>query len=139
MQNTPIEVENNPTKRIKSGEQQLKKIPILNFGTFHFGYTADANSTKFDEQDKENQKQAHKIAEKLSQFKPTVILVETIPKRNEKLQDEYRGYISNPKMNFESPTEIELLAYELGKISGVERIYGIETIKSDITITLGTK
>ena len=47
-----------------------RKIPILNFGTFHFG-NSDANTTEFDEHDKENQKQAHKIAEKLSSFQPT--------------------------------------------------------------------
>ncbi len=125
-QSTPVEVEESSSISIKKNDHKPKKIPILNFGTFHFGYTNDANTTKFDEHDKENQIQAHKIAEKLSSFKPTVILVETVPKRNEKLQNEYQAYISNPKMNFERPTELELLAYELGRISGVERIYGID-------------
>lgn len=103
-----------------------RKIPILNFGTFHFGYTSDANTTEFDEHDKENQKQAHKIAEKLSSFQPTVILVEYTPEYNEKLHSEYKKYLAHPEMIFENPTEVELLAYELGRISGVKRIYGID-------------
>jgi len=125
-QNTQVGLKNNSSNNIKRIEKKSKKIQILNFGTFHFGYTSDANAINFDEHDIENQREAHKIAEKLSEFQPTVILVETIPQRNEKLQNEYRAYITNPKMNFESPTEIELLAYELGRISGVERIYGID-------------
>ncbi|PWJ43212.1 DUF5694 domain-containing protein [Sediminitomix flava] len=106
--------------------EQLHKIPILNFATFHFGSTSDAMSTEFDEHSEKNRKEAHEIAKKLSEFKPTVILVELIPERNEKLLSQYGKYLSNPKMDFKSPSEVELLAYELGRISGVKRIYGID-------------
>lgn len=106
--------------------ENSEKIPILNFGTFHFGNTSDATTTEFDEHDKENQKQAHIVAKKLSTFQPTVILVEYPPEYNEKLVKDYKGYLENPEISFENPTEVELLAFELGRISGVQRIYGID-------------
>lgn len=102
------------------------KIPVLNFGTFHMGFTSDEHSTDFDQHDKRNIEAVHQIAQKLSSFNPTVILVETPPSKNKKLQSMYREYLKNPDMDFENPSEIELLAFELGRISGTERIYGID-------------
>lgn len=107
-------------------EQSPEKIQVLNFGTFHMGFTSDANKTEFDEEDQKNQQRVHAIAEKLSDFDPTVIIVEQEPKYNEKIQQEYGNYVNNPDTVFENPSEIELLAYELGRLSGTERIYGID-------------
>ena len=56
------------------------KTQILNFGTFHFGYTPDASTVEFDEHDDENKRQAHEIAIKIAEFKPTIILVERAAK-----------------------------------------------------------
>lgn len=109
-----------------SSENSIDKIQVLNFGTFHMSYTNDANKTEFDENDKENQKAVHKIAEMLSTFKPTVIIVEYPPSYNAKLQQEYSDYIKNPSMHFESPSEVELLAFEIGRLSNTARIYGID-------------
>ncbi|MTI30137.1 hypothetical protein E1171_04885 [Cytophagales bacterium RKSG123] len=111
---------------MKEINENSNKIHILNFGTFHMGFTTDASTTEFDEHDKENQKRVHDIAEKLSSFRPTVILVERVPEYNEQLQKEYKKYIENPNMFFKNPSEIELLAYELGRLSGTKRIYGID-------------
>ncbi|OSY88581.1 hypothetical protein WH52_05665 [Tenacibaculum holothuriorum] len=108
---------------MKSG---LKKIPILNFGTFHMGFTNDENKVEFDEHNKKNQEEVHKIAKMLSEFKPTVILVETRPSYNDKLQSLYKKYVQNPEMKFKNPNEVELLAYELGRLSETKRIYGID-------------
>jgi len=102
------------------------KIPVLNFGTFHMGLTNDENKTEFDEHDRENQKKVHEVAEMLASFKPTVILVERIPESNDALQSEYKEYLRNPNMFFKQPSEIELLAYELGRICNTKRIYGID-------------
>ena len=110
----------------KEIESKVKKIEVLNFGTFHMGFTNDANKTEFDEHDKKNQKAVHKIAEMLAKFKPTVIIVETRPEYDEKLQSIYKAYVKNPEMSFKNPNEIQLLAYELGRLSGTERIYGID-------------
>ncbi|WP_299620047.1 DUF5694 domain-containing protein [uncultured Tenacibaculum sp.] len=110
----------------KEIESKVQKIQVLNFGTFHMGETSDENKTEFDENDKKNQKAVHKIAEMLAKFKPTVILVETRPENDEKLQSLYKQYVKNPDMKFKNPNEVELLAYELGRLSGTKRIYGID-------------
>lgn len=103
-----------------------EKIQILNFGTFHFGYTPDATTVEFDEHNDENKRQAHEIAIKLAEFKPTIILVESEPKLNEETANLYSKYLENPKMKFENPTEVELLAFEIGRLSGTKKIYGID-------------
>jgi len=116
----------NLDKNLEELESKKKKIEILNFGTFHMGATSDANTTEFDEHDTKNQKAVHKIAAMLAKFKPTVILVETVPSYNTKLQTLYNSYVNNPKTKFKNPDEVELLAYELGRLSGTKRIYGID-------------
>ncbi|WP_206017993.1 DUF5694 domain-containing protein [Rhodohalobacter barkolensis] len=107
-------------------QQGSDKIEVLNFGTFHMGFTTDANKTEFDENDRKNQQRVHTIAEKLADFDPTVIIVEQEPTQNESIQEEYQQYRDNPDMTFENPSEVELLAYELGRLSGADRIYGID-------------
>lgn len=69
---------------------------VLNFGTFHMGFTPDANTTKFDEHDRENQQKVHEITEKLSDFEPTIIIVETPPEYDENLHEAYHSYKENP-------------------------------------------
>jgi hypothetical protein len=121
---TNKEKQNSSTESII--DDDLKKISVLNLGTFHMGQTSDANKTEFDENDKKNQMAVKAIAQKLALFRPTVIIVETPPSFDKKLQAEYSEYVSNPKMKFKDPSEIELLAYELGRLSGTKRIYGID-------------
>lgn len=101
-------------------------IPVLNMGTFHMGYTPDANSTEFDEHDEENIREVHRIAKAIAAFKPTVIVVERQPKYNKELQQSYAEYLQHPDKRFEEPSEIELLAFEVGQLSGAKRIYGID-------------
>lgn len=101
-------------------------VPVLNLGTFHMGHTPDANKTTFDEHNKENVRRIHEIAKKIADFKPTIILVEQEPYLNPRLAAAYDEYVKNPDMKFESPGEIELLAYEVGRLSGAKQIYGID-------------
>ncbi len=118
--NQELEIDKLP--RLNANE----KIPILNLGTFHFGYTSDAETVEFDEHDDENKKQAHEIAKKIAEFKPTIILIEYEPKHNEILASEYAEYTKNPTMKFENPSEVELLAFEVGRLAGTKEIYGID-------------
>lgn len=101
-------------------------IPVLNVATFHFGETSDAYSTEFDENDKKNQKEVKQLAKLLAEFKPTIIVIENLPKNDSLRQISYFEYLKNPKMKFKKPTEIELLAYEVGRLSGAKKIYGID-------------
>jgi hypothetical protein len=101
-------------------------IAVLNMGSFHMGFTSDANKTEFDEHSAENVRQVHAIAKAIAAFKPTVILVERPVSYNAALQHEYAAYLKNQKMKFEHPSEIELLAYEIGRLSNTQRIYGVD-------------
>ncbi|WP_114790500.1 DUF5694 domain-containing protein [Niabella yanshanensis] len=101
-------------------------IAVLNFGTFHFGYTPDATKVEFDEHNKKNQSDARAIAKLIAAFNPTVIIVERVPELNEQLMTDYMAYIANPEMEFKNPNEIQLLAYEVGRLSKARRIYGID-------------
>lgn len=107
-------------------ESKNSAIKVLNFATFHMGYTSDAHSIEFDEKNKKNVDSIHQIAEMLSIFKPTVIIVETTPDYNKTLQKNYSTYVKEPNTVFEQPDEVELLAFEIGRLAGVKRIYGID-------------
>ena len=110
----------------KAPPSEVNKIKVLNFGTFHMGFTPDENTTEFNEKDKENQKRVHEVAKMISAFKPTIIIVETPPEHDAEIQKEYNSYVKDPNLFFERPSEIELLAYELGRLSGTKRIHGID-------------
>jgi len=115
-QNVPVVV---PTKFADA-------VPVLNLGTFHMGTTSDAHSTDFDEHNRKNVERVHRIAQSLAVFKPTVIVVEYPPQYDAGLLKEYLQYVADPKMTFKNPSEIELLAYEVGRLAGTRRIYGID-------------
>jgi hypothetical protein len=102
------------------------KVKVLNLGTFHMGTTSDANSTNYDEHDQKNILENREIAKKIAEFKPTIILVEYEPKHNDLINNNYQKYKNNPNIKFESPSEVELLAFEIGRLSGVKKIYGID-------------
>ena len=104
----------------------IDKIRVLNFGTFHMGFTTDLNQTEFDQNDKENKMAVQSVASKLAAFKPTVVIVEIEPQYNHQLQAEYASYKKNPDKFIKNPSEVELLAFELGRLSGTTRIYGID-------------
>ena len=114
------------TAEVTTATLPAGKVPVLNVGTFHMGYTPDANTTEFDENDRENVERVHAIAARIAEFRPTMIVVELVPERQAELEAEYAAYRANPDMAFPHPSEIELLAYEVGRLSGTERIYGID-------------
>jgi hypothetical protein len=101
-------------------------VPVLNVATFHMGETSDANSTEFDKNDKKNQLEIKKLAQLLAEFKPTIIVIEDLPKNDSLRQNSYLDYVQNPNKKFKNPDERELLAYEIGRLSGAKKIYGID-------------
>ncbi len=101
-------------------------VPVLNVATFHMGETSDANSTEFDEHSVKNQMEVKKLAQMLAKFKPTIIIIEDLPKNDSIRNIDYLNYIKNPATPFENPDERELLAYEVGRLSGAKKIYGID-------------
>ena len=101
-------------------------VPVLNIATFHMGETSDANSTAFDEKDSKNQKDIRELTKKLAEFRPTIIIIEDRPKNDSTRRAAYLGYLQHPNKKFKDPDERELLAYEVGRLSGAEKIYGID-------------
>ncbi|TMM56331.1 hypothetical protein FEE95_14910 [Maribacter algarum] len=106
----------------------VEKVQVLNFATFHIhmGATSDATSVDFDENDKKNQNDAKKIAQLISEFKPTIICVEVPWGKNEELDQEYKAYLTNPSKVSTYYGEVGMVAFEVGRLSNLESIYGID-------------
>lgn len=102
------------------------KIKVLNFATFHMGSTSDARSVEFDKENKKNQEDAGKIAQIISRFQPTVICVEVPFGQNAELNEEYRKYLAAPDKASTYYGEVGLVAFEVGRINNVDRLYGID-------------
>ena len=101
-------------------------IPVLSVGTFHMGFTSDATRTEFNPRDPKSIQEVHDLVSKFEVFKPTVMMLEVLPEQQKNLQARYDAYLANPKMTFDHPSEIELLAFELGRRVGVKKVYGID-------------
>jgi hypothetical protein len=115
--------ERTTVKEILSEE----KIPVLNIGMFHMGYTSDATSTEYDEQNKKSKAQIKEVNEMIAKFRPTVILVEEIPENQERLFKAYTDYLKdqNSKSAYDN-NEIKLMAFEIGRLAQTKRIYAID-------------
>lgn len=114
------EIESAETKSISSD-----KIKVLNFATFHMGETVDANKVEFDEENKENQNNAKKIAQMISKFNPTIICVEVPLEEQDELDTEFKKYLNSEKPS-SYKGEVGLIAFEVGRMSKVDKIYGID-------------
>lgn len=101
-------------------------VPVLNIATFHMGNTSDANTTQFDEHNAENKRRIHEIAAEIAAFRPSIIVVEDLPENNTALHQKYLEYLQNPEKQYQNPGEIELLAFEIGRLSGTSKIFGID-------------
>ncbi|WP_350285831.1 DUF5694 domain-containing protein [uncultured Croceitalea sp.] len=102
------------------------KIQVLNFATFHMGTSSDAQNIQFDEENKKNQEDAKKIAQIISAFKPTVICVEVPANEDVELNAEYGAYLKNPNKASTYYGEVGLVAFEVGRINNVAKLYGID-------------
>ncbi len=113
----------------------FSKIPVLNFATFHMGGTSDANSAEFDENNRKNQEDAREIASMLAEFKPTIVCVEVPLDRNAALDSVFQAYLQNgnPSTYY---GEVGMVAFEIAKISQLERLYGIDH-KMDYNYMIG--
>ncbi|UAB82255.1 hypothetical protein INR76_05705 [Marixanthomonas sp. SCSIO 43207] len=107
-------------------EQKNDKIQVLNFGTFHFGYTPDANKTEFDEHSEKAQKEIREISKMLAAFKPTIICIENLPKYNDTINKAYQEFLSNPSELNTTYGESSMIGFDVGRLSNVSTIYGID-------------
>ena len=114
-------------KYLKQTDEAVStKIKVLNFGTFHFGSTPDANKTEFNEEDKERQKEVREISKMIAEFQPTIIVVEALPKNNEKLNELYQEWLEDPSELDTKNGEISMIAFDVARLSKIDTIYGID-------------
>ncbi|MFV9549799.1 DUF5694 domain-containing protein [Algibacter sp. PT7-4] len=107
-------------------EEKSEKIKVLNFGTFHFGYTPDANKTEFDEHSQQAQKEVKSISKMLAKFKPTIICIENLPKYNNEINKAYQEFLANPIKLNTNYGESSMIGFDVGRLSNVKKIYGID-------------
>ncbi|WP_298248313.1 DUF5694 domain-containing protein [uncultured Christiangramia sp.] len=102
------------------------KITVLNYATFHLSNTTDANSSLVDINNPTVRRDVNKIVQKLVEFEPTIICVEIPKKNSEGINEIYQEYKIDQSNTTNWSEEINSIAFEVGRLSGVEKIYGID-------------
>ena len=116
-----IEVKDLTFKTIESND----KVKVLNLGVFHMGETSDEHKTEFDES--KNKKEIKDICFQISKFKPTIIFVEREPSFNEDLKLTFNRFKKDPSIQTNySGEEIQLLAFEIGRLAKTKAIFGFD-------------
>ncbi|OEK02893.1 hypothetical protein BFP97_15775 [Roseivirga sp. 4D4] len=107
------------------GTQELrKKVPVLNVGTFHMRMTPDKNAVAFNEEDQKVLEETRQLSRLIAKFNPTIICVEIEPNRHEEINRKYRQFLSSSEHDSDLG-EVSFIAFEVGKLTGVDSIYGI--------------
>lgn len=109
-----------------SEKPQNDKIQVLNFGTFHFGYTPDGTTVDYDENSKSAENEARQLAKMIARFKPTIICVEQRPKDEADLNKAYQEYLNNPDELSRYGGEIGMVAFEVGRLLNITHLEGID-------------
>ncbi|MDX1365544.1 DUF5694 domain-containing protein [Arenibacter latericius] len=111
----------------KVEEHKGDKIRVLNFGSAHLSFTSDAYSSMINLEDSKEKADLDKMVRKIAEFKPTVILLELEPKNNDYIQETFSKYKidQNERLNYSE--EVNLIGLEVARLSGAERIYGIDS------------
>lgn len=102
------------------------KIDVLNVGTFHFGYTTDANKAEFNAKGEKEQQEVRHLNKLLAEFKPTIICVEIEPQFEDELNEGYQKYLKNHDELETNWNEISMVAFEIARMNNVERIHAID-------------
>jgi hypothetical protein len=123
---------NHPQEEVSASSEttlnnsESSKIKVLNFGTFHFGETSDANKTEFDEQNKALQNEVREISKMIAKFKPTIICIEDLPKNNDKLNAAYQEFLRNPDELITNRGETSMIAFDVARLCKVDKLFGID-------------
>lgn len=107
---------------------QTPKIKVVLIGTFHFGATSDANSTKFpDLFSKSRQLQLDTIAQKISSLKPDKIFVENDPSRQSRLDSLFEIYkISELPDTIKFRSETYQLGFRIAKKATLKKVFAVD-------------
>uniref|UniRef100_UPI004049435D DUF5694 domain-containing protein n=1 Tax=Flavobacterium sp. TaxID=239 RepID=UPI004049435D len=116
---------------LKNNDSEVKldeseKISVLNFGSAHLSYTSDANTAVRDLNDPKVKAEINNIVACLVKYKPTVICIEMQPDNNSFVNEVYQKYIIDQSNRLNYSEELNAIAFESGRLSGVQYIYGID-------------
>lgn len=99
---------------------------VLVMGTFHFkNPKLDVIKTEqLDVMEESEQEYLEKLAKQLSQFKPTVVMLEYGPKKHDAINKEYQDYL---KGNFKlKANEIYQIGFRLAKMAGLKEVHSFD-------------
>lgn len=108
-------------------ESNIEKIEVLNFATFHLSGSTDAYSSPVNINNPKVKKEVDQIVEKLVEFKPSIICVEVPVESGKGTNKIYQEYKTDQSKTTNWGEEINSIAFEVGRLSGVENIYGIDS------------
>jgi len=123
----PNETAKSKKNIITIEKNNSNKIKVLNFGTAHLSSTSDANSSMINLEDPKEKADLEKMVRKIAEFKPTVILLELEPKKNEYIKETFAEYKIDQKERLNYSDELNSIGLEVGRLSETERIYGIDS------------
>ncbi|HEY9185863.1 MAG TPA: DUF5694 domain-containing protein [Salegentibacter sp.] len=106
--------------------QNEEKVKVLNYATSHLTNTSDAYSSYVDINNPEVKKDISRIVNRLVEFNPTVICVEIVPEENEATNQTYQAYLEDQSNRVNYSEEINLIAFEVGRLTNVKKVYGID-------------
>lgn len=107
---------------------QTPKIKVVLIGTFHFGATTDAKSTKFpDLFSKNRQLQLDTIAQKISLLQPNKIFVENDPSQQNKLDNLFELYkVQGLTDTIKYRSETFQLGFRMAKKANLKKVYAVD-------------
>jgi len=110
-----------------NGNLETDKIRILNFGTAHLSRTTDALSSMIDLEDPREKADLKRLVQNIVEFKPTIIFLELDPANNDYINQTYRKYKADQNNRLNYSDELNSIGLEVARLSGTERIYGIDS------------
>lgn len=108
---------------------QYSKTEVMTLGTFHFNFpNLDATQTSKNDQidvlEPGFQKEIEAIVKKISAFKPTIIVIERQPSRQQHTDSIFNSYLSgNYKLR---RAEEEQIGFRLARLLGVKKLHCVD-------------
>jgi len=105
---------------------QSTRTDVLTLGTFHFAFhNRDLIKTdkkdQIDVLDKKFQAEIEDIANQVTRFKPTIIVIEQSPEFQPRIDSLYKGYLAGTQQL--GREEFEQIGFRVGKKLGIPKIY----------------
>jgi len=120
-------IKSNIETKNENVEIETGKIRVLNFGTMHLSGSTDAYSSQTNSNNPEVKADLEKVIKMLVDFKPTVICLEIPSESNAYIMETYTKYKTDQTNKLNWSEEVNVLGLEVARLSGTERIYGIDS------------